>query len=262
MTFNIKNSRDFSNPKNIWFNRKDKVLKIIQKYKPDIIGLQEVYEDQLDFLSDNLPEYKYEGVGRDDGMQEGEFNPIFYRELEIQNSGTFWLSDTPDTCSNSWGGLFRICTWINFNNEIPFAVYNTHFENTKSSIRLKSIPVVVKEMEKNSPDRSIILTGDLNFRRNSKEYDTLSRIFCDAYEEDRNNSFNWAVTSHEFKGTKKSILSWKGRLIIDYIWLKGSINVQKTQIIHDNPEEPPEVFSSDHWPVISDISLYINEGKS
>lgn len=256
MTFNIKNSRDFSNPKNIWVNRKIKVLKIIRKYNPDIIGLQEVYKDQLDFLSDNLPEYRYEGVGRNEGIQTGEFNPIFYRELKIQNSGTFWLSDTPDTCSNTWGGSFRICTWINFNYEIPFAVYNTHLENTKSTIRLKSIPVIIKEMEKNTSDRSIILTGDFNFKRNSKEYNEISKIFCDAYEEDRNNTFNWAVTSHEFKGTKKSILSWKGREVIDYIWLKGSFNVKETRIIHDNPGGSPEVFPSDHWPVMSDLSVY------
>ena len=163
MTFNIKNSRDFSNPKNIWLNRKDRVLKIIQKYKPDIIGLQEVYEDQLDFLSDNLPEYKYKGVGRDDGIRAGEFSPIFYRQLKIKNSGTFWLSDQPNTCSNTWGGLFRICTWINFENIIPFAVYNTHFENTESSIRLKSIPLVISRIENHSPNQPVILCGDLNF---------------------------------------------------------------------------------------------------
>lgn len=255
MTFNIKNSRDYSNPKNIWINRKISVLKIIQIYKPNIIGFQEVYEDQLDFLNDNLHEYKYEGVGRDDGIRAGEFSPIFYRELEVKNTGTFWLSDTPGICSKTWGGLFRICTWINFKNSIPFAVYNTHFEDTESSIRLKSIPLVISKINNHSPNQPVILSGDLNFGRNSEEYLKLGQHFRDTYCI-QNNKFRWAITSHGFKGKKRSLLSWNGRHIIDYIWVKGPIKVQDTRIIHDNPGKDPSIFPSDHWPVISDLTLY------
>ena len=254
MTFNIKNSRDFSNPKNIWSNRKDKVLSIIRKFNPDIIGLQEVYEDQLDYLCNNLPEYEYEGVGRDDGLREGEFSPIFYRKLKVKNGGTFWLSETPDTCSKTWGGLFRICTWINFENNLPFAVYNTHFEDTKTSIRLKSIPLVISRIKNQSPSQPVILCGDLNFGRNSKEYSKLSQHFRDTFCV-QNNRFRWAITSHGFTGKRKSFLSWDGRGIIDYIWIKGSIKVHDTRIIHDNPGEDPSIFPSDHWPVLSDLTL-------
>lgn len=258
MTFNIKNSRDYSNPKNIWLNRKNKVLIIIKKYKPDIIGLQEVFEDQLKFLSDNLPDYEYEGVGRDDGIQEGEFNPIFYRGLEVKNSGTFWLSDTPDTYSNTWGGCFRICTWINFKDIIPFAVYNTHFEDTKSSIRLKSIPLLITKINDQSPNQPVILSGDLNFGRNSEEYRKLSQIFQDTHCKRHEKRGRWAVTSHGFKGKKRSIFSWNGRFIIDYVWVKGLVKVQDTQIIYDNPGENPSTYPSDHWPVFADLTLIKN----
>ena len=240
--------------RNIWSNRKDRVLKIIKKLKPDIIGLQEVYEDQLEFLSENLPEYKYKGVGRDDGIRTGEFSPIFYRKLKTKNSGTFWLSDAPDTCSKTWGGLFRICTWINFENSIPFAVYNTHFEDSESSIRLKSISLVITRIKSQSPNQPVILCGDLNFGRNSQEYAKLSQHLHDTYCI-QNNKFRWAVTSHGFKGKKRSFLSWNGRNIIDYIWVKGSIRVQDTRIVHDNPGKDLSIFPSDHWPVISDLTL-------
>ena len=34
---------------------------------------------------------------RSDGLEAGEFSPIFYRtgRLDLLESGTFWLSDTP-----------------------------------------------------------------------------------------------------------------------------------------------------------------------
>jgi mRNA deadenylase 3'-5' endonuclease subunit Ccr4 len=77
MTFNIKNSRDMLNIKRLWKLRKKKVLSILQKYNPDVIALQEVFIEQLEYLANNLPKYGYVGVGRDDGIRKGEFNPNF-----------------------------------------------------------------------------------------------------------------------------------------------------------------------------------------
>ncbi|MFX0185599.1 MAG: endonuclease/exonuclease/phosphatase family protein [Candidatus Hodarchaeota archaeon] len=249
MTFNIKNSRDILNIKHRWKLRKKEVLSLLQKYSPDVIALQEVLIEQLEYLAPNLPNYEYVGVGRDDGIHKGEFNPIFYRtSLDPDDYGTFWLSDTPEICSNTWGGLNRICTWINFKEE-SFAFFNTHFEHRKAKIRLKSIPLLISQIEQQTQDMPVIVSGDFNFGRNSKEYSLMSQYFQDIYSYDQENRFKWAVTSHGFKGKTKSRSIRNGRKLIDYIWLKGDFKVLHTQIIHDNPR------ASDHWPVLADLVL-------
>jgi endonuclease/exonuclease/phosphatase family metal-dependent hydrolase len=161
---------------------------------------------------------------------------------------TFWLSDTPEICSNTWGGLNRICTWINF-KEKSFAFYNTHFENRKDKIRLKSIPLLINRIEQQSLGMPVIVSGDFNFGKNSKEYLLMGQYFQDIYLCDQENRFKWAITFHGFKGRTKSRFAWSGRKLIDYIWLKGDIKVLHTQIIHDNPR------ASDHWPVMADLLI-------
>jgi len=253
MTFNIKNSRDMLNIKHRWKLHKKKVLSILQKYNPDVIALQEVFIEQLEYLTNNLPKYGYVGVGRDDGIRKGEYNPIFYRtSLDPDNYGTFWLSDTPEICSNTWGGLNRICTWINF-KEKSFTFYNTHFENRKDKLRLKSIPLLISQIEQQYLDMPVIVSGDFNFGKNSKEYSLMGQYFQDIYLYDQENRFKWAVTFHGFKGRTKCRFAWSGRKLIDYIWLKGDFKVLHRQIIHDNPR------ASDHWPVMAD--LVISEWK-
>ena len=87
------------------------------KSSPDIIGMQEVLNNQLADLSNFLKEYKYVGVGREDGKTKGEYSPIFYRKskLKVLMSSTFWLSETPQKISVGWdAALERICTYALF----------------------------------------------------------------------------------------------------------------------------------------------------
>jgi endonuclease/exonuclease/phosphatase family metal-dependent hydrolase len=255
MTFNIRNSKDDRNTKNDWQNRKKKVLDIVKAYNPDIIGMQEVFYDQLDYLLENLPEYRSIGVGRDDGKLEGEFSPILYRSLDIVDSGTFWLSETPEICSNTWGGLNRICTWAIFAGDINFAVFNTHLEDTKQEIRKKSIQLLNNIINRLFPDKSVVILGDFNFSRSSQEYSMMKTLFKDAYMIEKLFSFH--ITYHGFKGIKRAIFSWRGGRVVDYIWLSGNIGVLKSDIIHDNPGNNKETYPSDHWPIIADLQFRI-----
>ncbi|MHA1340540.1 MAG: endonuclease/exonuclease/phosphatase family protein [Promethearchaeota archaeon] len=268
MTFNIRYAKGDLNTKNDWNRRKNKVISIIQKYQPDFIGFQEVLLEQLIFLKNNLPEYNYIGVGRDDGDKKGEFNPIFYKnKISLEKYGTFWLSKTPDVCSK-WKRryCYRICTWGNFklkiekdncNKTIKFALYNTHLEVNSAKIRLKSIPLILNKMQQYSADYDIVLTGDFNFTPDSKEYKLASSFFKDSYKEsnrfDNNKSI---ITFHDFKGDSMPLS--KKAAFIDYIWLKESRNSMKaikSFIIKDNPPPNPDTFPSDHFPILSLIEI-------
>ena len=104
MSYNIR----YDNPGdgvNQWDKRKGKVFDLIKKYNPDIIGVQEALHHQLTDIQQNLPQYEFFGVGRDDGKQKGEHSAIFIRKkrFKILEQNTFWLSETPEVPgSKNW----------------------------------------------------------------------------------------------------------------------------------------------------------------
>ncbi|HRX92668.1 MAG TPA: endonuclease, partial [Chitinophagaceae bacterium] len=65
MSYNIRLSLK-SDGENWWENRKDKVTNLMNYYEADFIGMQEVLQVQLDYLKENLTDYNYIGVARDD----------------------------------------------------------------------------------------------------------------------------------------------------------------------------------------------------
>ncbi len=73
---------------------------------PDLIGFQEVLLHQYTFLDSVLNEYDSYGAGRNDGKNEGEMVPVFYKKelYELKEKGTFWLSSQPDVPGTiGWG---------------------------------------------------------------------------------------------------------------------------------------------------------------
>ena len=78
MTFNMR----YDNPEdgeNNWQYRRERVARVIESNGVDIFGAQELLVNQLNDLKGLLPEYDEVGVGREDGREAGEFNPVFYR---------------------------------------------------------------------------------------------------------------------------------------------------------------------------------------
>ena len=68
---------------NSWDNRKEATIAMIEDIKPDILGLQEAFGFQSDYIRENCPDYDGVGVGRDDGKEEGERMMIFYNKEKI-----------------------------------------------------------------------------------------------------------------------------------------------------------------------------------
>ncbi len=255
MSFNIRNSRSDKGTIYSWNNRKEKVIQNILCSKPDIIGFQEVFQDQLEYLAEQLsPEYSYEGVGRDDGASEGELCPIFYKGLTRCQSGTFWYSDTPEQCSNTWQMyLPRICTWINFKNSIAF--YNTHLDDREIKAREKSFRLLLQQMNNYSPSLSIVLVGDLNCSPNSQEITVLKNRFSNSYWEKNRSVTNRSVSYHGFTGIKQSFFAFNGRKIIDHILVSGNVHIIGSQLMYHNVGGHSESYPSDHWPIISELEF-------
>lgn len=117
MSFNVR----YDNPGdgvNAWPNRRDWVASLMRFHEADVIGVQEALASMLRDLDQRLPGFARFGVGRTNGVAEGEFSAILYRtdRLALQDSGTFWLSPTPEAVgSKGWdAALERIATWGRF----------------------------------------------------------------------------------------------------------------------------------------------------
>ena len=84
---------------NAWPNRKERVKALILFHEYDVVGVQEARPEQMEDLQ-QMPGFASVGVGRD-GEAGGEFSAIFYRvdRIQVLDSGTFWLSETPEKVS-------------------------------------------------------------------------------------------------------------------------------------------------------------------
>lgn len=249
MSFNIR----YDNPndgKNSWTNsnRKEKVLTTIKKYKPAVLGVQEALHHQIKYLDENLKNYAWVGVGRDDGKTKGEFAPVFYdtSRFELVNSGHFWLSETPEKPSLGWDATCcnRITTWIHLKeNNNDFFVFNTHYDHEGAIARKESSKLLVAKIASITKDKPCIITGDFNAIPNSEPLKLLNTTFVDTHK--ANNS----ATQSTFNGFKSKVQPNKR---IDYIFVTRNISVKSNTIVDD---KIGGLFPSDHLPVLSVVSF-------
>ena len=75
-----------------WTARRDQAAELIQDDAADIVGIQEGLPQMMDDLADRLDEYAVIGVGREDGVDQGEYAAILVKadRFRVQESGTFY----------------------------------------------------------------------------------------------------------------------------------------------------------------------------
>ena len=175
---------------NGWDDRKQYVCDLINLEAFDVFGAQEVKHKQLVEMMAMLPDYAYVGVGRDDGAEKGEYCPVFYRkkEFKLLDSGTFWLSETPNEVSKGWDGMCRrICTWAHLerkSDKTRFYFLCTHLDHRGKVAQIEGAKLVVDWVEKNCKGETTIIVGDYNVTQDSDTYKVFvdSGILEDTYE--------------------------------------------------------------------------------
>lgn len=174
-----------------WTERREVMCDLVAYTAFDIFGSQEVCHDQLEYMLSRLPEYDYIGVARDDGKQKGEYSPVFYRRdrFELLDSGTFWLSETPDKVSYGWDAACRrVCSWGYFKDKLTkkkFWFFNTHMDHKGKIARVEGAKLVISKINQMcGKGAKVILTGDFNVAQDSPAYKTFaeSGLLKDSYE--------------------------------------------------------------------------------
>lgn len=242
---------------NDWVERKVPIAQFVLNNQIKIIGFQEVLNNQLLDLQALLPSYKYVGVGRDDGKTQGEYTPIFYDSTKFiaLQSGTFWLSATPEKPSKGWdAALNRICTYAllqnKLNEELTW-VFNTHFDHVGVEARLHSAELILDQIAEllQKQDAPVLLIGDFNMEDTDKGIELIAARFKDfscvqVPDGKRRKKIHEICFPPTFNGFTKDQNDDKR---IDYIFGSDRIISLKTEV---DQAAFGRSYPSDHFPVL------------
>jgi endonuclease/exonuclease/phosphatase family metal-dependent hydrolase len=254
MTYNIRLDTK-ADGVNVWNSRKEKVLEVIQKNKPDILGVQEALHNQMMDLQMGMPDYAFVGVGRDDGKEKGEYSAIFYRKnkFEMVKQSTFWLSETPDRPgSKSWDAAITRIVTLAVLKEIAssksFMMLNTHFDHIGQQARLNSA-IFIKGLIKGgaNPDSSmpVIISGDFNSTPKEPPYQNMINNVGIQLTDSRAADSKTGT----FCGFEINAIECK---TIDFIFHSTHWKTDSYRVIQDHDGK---YYPSDHLPVLANLSV-------
>ena len=236
-----------------WEYRHELLLKTIQTYDPDILGVQEAILKQVKYLRDEMDGYVFFGAGRDDGKLAGEMCAIYYRSDRFRriDAGHFWLSEEPDKPgSYGWDAACpRMVSWLRLrdktDNSVIF-VANTHWDHRGDEARLNSAKMIRQRLAELAEDAPVIIMGDFNCNEDSRPYgvlisdesdDTIG--LADSYREMVPQRDPQEATFHGFRGDLKGSR-------ID--WVLHSLDLKVLAADIDRTHED-NLYPSDHYPV-------------
>lgn len=260
MSFNIRNGQA-NDGENKWENRKDFVCDVVKEHALDIVGLQEAFHFQLQYMLEKLPHFEAVGQGRDGG-ERGEYSAILFNKnrFTLQDSGTFWLSDTPEKKSRSWGNRYlRVCTWARLMDKgcsHAFYIYNTHLDHQSQNARIQSAKLITRRIAQRRFADPFVLMGDMNAAEDNPVIQ---------YFKGKINLEGTAPSPLQLKDTFRILHpeakptgtggGFIGRTTgpkIDYIFVPVGIKTIRASIVRINRSG---AYPSDHFPVFAEINF-------
>lgn len=252
MTYNVR--EDMDPPPRDWRSRLPLVTRVLRRYEPDLLGVQEGVWPQVRDLLGTLPGYGWVGVGRQGGSRD-EFVAILYRQdrFELLDFDNFWLSATPNVIgSRTWGNRYvRMVTWARFRDRaagVEFYQVNSHFDNESDRAWWKGAELLLRRVRAFRTGVPVIFTGDFNVPAESHPgYDLLTApgAFTDTWDAAGRRGPLYGTFSR-----------WRpprpGGNRIDWILTRGDVRTRWTGIDTYNEDGR---YPSDHMPVIADLTV-------
>ena len=256
MTYNLKFASPTFEPS--WEVRREMQVDLIRKYDPDIIGTQEGLKEQIDYLSDKLPEYVVIGEGRKGG-DDDEHMAIFFKrdKFRLREMHSFQLSETPEVIGSGPEVNPRMATWVrlaiinrpaegapspypqdyrgHWENTQELYLFNTHFFTRRGHEleQLNSAKLIMERINALNrygswtQERPLFLMGDFNAQPGGEVYRTF-------------------VGDEESADPDLLEDSLEGGEGIDWILYKGDVRVTYYEKVDFNVNG---VYPSDHKPV-------------
>ena len=290
-TYNIRCISKSDQGERSWNDRRKDFFAHLRKLDMDVFGLQEVTAGQYKEIEKEFSDYAMVGRFREAKDFTGEAVPVCYRKsrFDLEKSGTFWLSETPEKPgSKSWGtALPRVCTYVILKDKksgkrLCFA--NAHTDHVSAAAREKGMLLVVKRMKEFGKGAPIVFVGDHNCHETDAPAKAVSKILKDAVY----------VTKTPPKGPWRTFTSWAWRdkevpavdvlklpakvrnarkgspdadkasnggydwvdcgSKIDFLYVSPDIAVESYETFSDS-RPGKKCYHSDHFPIVSNIAL-------
>ncbi len=229
--------------------RSQLICSALEQYAPDSFGVQEATAEWLEILSENLTDYGCVSQMRD-GKASSEASAVFYLKdkYSLVDSGTIWLSDTPEVFASKFTLSFcpRIATWVTLQDKETGEIYthiNTHLDHVLESVRVDQINVLkVKIEELKAKGYPVVCTGDSNTKEGADAYNEMKPCLNDAKY--------LAVNSDDgatFINYGKNIFETRP---IDFVFVSEGTKVENYKIID---EKIGDMYLSDHAAICADV---------
>lgn len=263
-SYNIRYSAGDKGTPNAWEARKADMINLVKQMDLDAFGLQEVLPDQAAYFREMLPEYTFVGEHRGPDRVSDEASPVFYRNsrFEVEKSGTFWLSETPEVPGvKGWGAACpRVCSYLILKDKESgqrFCFANTHTDHKSALAREKGMLLIIERMKEFGAGSPIVFVGDHNCRYEDAPAVAVRKILKDARDISEKKDPGPTNTFQGF-GTYKDGPSQDGKPFssyrIDYIYVSPGIRVLDF-VTHGDKRPGTDLYPSDHYPVSATLEF-------
>ena len=248
MSYNIRmgTAKDGTNS---WEYRYPATAMMLKDQMPDVFGVQEAFDFQVKFITENIKDYDCVGVGRDNGKSEGEHMSIFWNKKNVKmlKWGTFWLSETPEKPSKGWDAKCkRTATWALMKDKKTgkhFYYVNTHLDHRGSEARRQGLNLIVSRIDEiNQKGYPMVLTGDFNMKPDDAALTGL---------EQRMQSARKIAPKTDNHATLNLWGKGKADMVIDYIYVSGFTACPEYHTITE--KYGTWKYISDHYPIYAKL---------
>lgn len=233
---------------NCFDNRAERIIEVIEREKPDVIGFQEPGSRCSTFLKEKLKDYTVLGCGRCAEYNGEGVRLAFLRDkFDLVSFETFWLSVTPAVPNSTYGGdqsgcprTAQIAKLVPSGGGTPFNFCNTHLDHKGADAKKFGMMQIMQRLM--AEPYKFVLTGDFNSVPDSAPIELITtctaRKITDA-------TANLVSTFHGF-GTREAPYK------IDYIFTDGEPSGESYTA---EDEHPDGIYYSDHNAVFCEIEL-------
>jgi endonuclease/exonuclease/phosphatase family metal-dependent hydrolase len=250
MTYNIL--VDLDNPDyDDWTERRAGIVDTIKRHDPDLVGLQEPVQGQVDDLLESCPQYS--AVHQQAGFTDAT---ILYRTARFSEGkmNIYWLSPTPEEeYSLGFGNILpRMVIRVDLKDTSAgrsFYFINTHFDNTAPSQDM-SAPLFLERTGPLADKLPVVITGDFNSNLSSTAYAELTSGAGFRLTNSFDLAPDWSMDTNVDPSP-----DYDTDRRIDHIFLAGGDFACEYWVVDITSYPPNDRYPSDHFAMAADITF-------
>ncbi len=230
------------------FSKRSTAIKqMIQQYRPDIIGVQELNQQMLSDISALLNTYAIIGESRHSKYGDEFCSILFQKEkFELLESRTLWLSNSPTIVGSKhpFSQFPRIVTYAYLKEKKTnktFTFYNTHLDANFELVRNFQARALSKIIQDTQKGEYTILTGDFNCNSLSSAYQIIQTPFIDLVDDSLGSTLRGSIGSIRYH-----------HIPIDHIFVSKTCKCIKVKKI---TSKFSNMYPTDHFPVYAKCIL-------